>query len=183
MVPPDDGPMMAGREEPGLYDITSEATSVPCLVLSGSIPPWLSGSLYRQSGAAFPHAHVGFAYVHGLAHVAALRFEDSCATMTNRAVRTEAHARWKESGVREWANPHEIKLGSSNEKVKPCTLYDGSNPNVTVWKVGDKVAALSEAPRGRILELDALSLDTLNAVDMMDDHTTFLQAWNTLMTY
>lgn len=166
-----------GRTEPGLRDIATEVASAPCAVTSGSIPAWLSGSMYRQSGAAFPPPSntIGFAYVHGLAHVAAVRFQDGGAHMTNAAVRTEAHARWKTDGAREWGNPHEITLGGG--AAAPKALYDGPNPNVTVWKVGEgTLAALSEAPRGRVILLDESTLGTVGVEDMMDEDAVFLQA-------
>ena len=48
----------------------------------------------------------------------------------------------------------------------PKGVYEGPNPNVTVWRLGQQgeIAALSEAGRGRIIELDGETLETKRLV-------------------
>lgn len=164
-----------GRPEPGLKDIPTELVRAP---VQGSVPAWIDGTLYRQSGAAFlpPSSTIGFAYVHGLAHLTALDIREGRVTMTNKAVRTAAHRTFQVTGAREWSNPHELRR--VEQALAPHALYDGPNPNVTVWKLGQegKIAALSESARGRIVEMDGRTLDTLEVKDTIDDSTAFLHA-------
>lgn len=167
----------AGRDEPGLRDITAELQAAKCPVKSGNVPKWIDGTFYRQSGGAFlpPESTIGFAYVHGLAHIAALRLQDGQVTMSNRCIKTQKWKEFMDSGKskREWANPHE--MSESCRAVEG--LYEGPNPNVTVWKLGDgKVAALSESRRGRIIAIDSESLETLETIDTIKDDAAFLHA-------
>ena len=168
-----------GRDEPGLRDVQVELAGRECDVVEGSVPEWITGTFYRQSGAAFLplSSTIGFAYVHGAAHIAALRIQDGRVLMTNRPIETEQYADFRRTGERKWANPHEFA------KAKICKadsekLYQGPNPNVTVWKLGTgtEIAALSEGPRGRIIAVDEENLDTLRVVDTVDSDEAFLHA-------
>ena len=60
----------------------------------------------------------------------------------------------------------------------PTGVYEGPNPNVTVWRLGGQgeIAALSEAARGRVIALDGESLDTKRVIDTIDNDAAFLHA-------
>jgi len=227
---------MDGRDEAGLRDIKAEVTGALIYPdLQGKpVPQWLNGTFYRQSGGAFlpPSKTVGFAYVHGLAHIAAFKFQQGVCYMTNKCIRTKAHETWLRTRARTWANPHEMAeavlaqdaeegdaqrtagsrrhstdLGGGDavaefvpmaSRTKPAAggeadadadadaddphypkgMYEGPNPNVTVWRLGQEgeIAALSEAARGRIIALDGESLETKHVIDTIDNDAAFLHA-------
>lgn len=167
----------AGRDEPGLRDVRRLLSGEPCRV-TGRIPDWISGTFYRQCGGAFlpPSATIGKSdFVHGIAHIAALRIEGGRVIMSNRAVETQELDKLRKTGERCWHLPHET---TASRRADASTKYVGPNPNVTVWKIGTgrEIAALSEGPRGRIIALDGDNLGTLRVVDTVDDDHAFLHA-------
>ena len=106
--------------------------------------------------------------------------------MTNKAIRTKTYREFAANGNRTWANPHEVRIsskvdgdgGGRCENDGSGRLYEGPNPNVTVWQLGNegKIAVLSEGERGRIIALDGGSLDTLEVIDTIDTDEAFLHA-------
>lgn len=173
--------------KPGFRDVTTEHTAVPCMTVEGSIPEWLKGTLYRQSGGAFVDDGEK-AFLDGLAHLSAFHICDGEVTYSNKFMRSKEFKEFMETGRRTWA----ITATSSRRddgwlalawaKLKEMlpsgqkrinALYSGVNPNVNTFLLSDstepsqlRLAASTES-NGDVCEFNPQTLDTISTTKTM----------------
>eukprot|EP00924_Labyrinthula_sp_SR-Ha-C_P001002 snap_masked-scaffold_7-processed-gene-10.31-mRNA-1 protein AED:1.00 eAED:1.00 QI:0/-1/0/0/-1/1/1/0/532 len=151
----------------GMRDIDKEYTRAECEV-EGTIPLWVNGNFYAQSGGAFGRSSgekekkfSGTNILDGLAHVIAFHIEGGQAQFSNKFMRTIPYETFVKTGKREWkgADTSPGKKRNSDE-----VLYSGSNPNVTFWVFdgGKSIAATTEG-EGEVCVFDNNNLTTLRS--------------------
>lgn len=161
--------------EPAAYDradwasafrnVGSELTSVPLSAASGSIPPELGGTLYRNGPGRLER---GGRWVHhpfdGDGMITALRFEGGAATLTNRFVRTEGWLAEEAAGKVLYRGVFGTqKPGGPLANAFDLRLKNIANTHVV--RLGDKLLALWEASSPHAL--DPVSLETAG-IDLLD---------------
>ena len=142
--------------------------SVEDLPVSGSLPPWLAGSLLRNGPACF---EVGTEqYQHwfdGSAMLHRFTVADGRVSYANRFLRTPAFVeadRLQRIACAEFGTtPHRSPLGRLAALFRPAT---GDNANVNVVPYADGYLALTESPNP--VAVDGMSLETRGVVHYDD---------------
>jgi len=168
------------EKKPGLKDVKQEFTQEECEIVEGSLPDWLSGTLFRQSGGAFIDDS-DTAFLDGLAHVSAFKIKGGAVKFSNKYMRTENFQKFIKQGERPWGGTN--MAPSSNESMLsrvlerigfggggPPVKFRGANPNVNIFLLGKdtktRVAAATESD-GKLCEFDAETLSTIGGVATM----------------
>jgi carotenoid cleavage dioxygenase-like enzyme len=134
--------------------------SVDALPVSGTLPPWLSGSLLRNGPARF---EVGADRYHhwfdGLAMLHRFTVADGRVSYANRFLRSpafvEAERLHRIAYAEFGTTPHRSPLGRVAALFRPAT---GDNANVNVVPYADGYLALTETPNP--VAVDGVSLET-----------------------
>ncbi len=145
-------------------NVGSELTAVPLAAGSGTIPPELRGTLYRNGPGRLER---GGHWVHhpfdGDGMVTALRFEDGQAWLTNRFVRTEG---WLAEEAADQPLYRGV-FGTQKPGGPLANAFDLRLKNIAnthVVRLGEKLLALWEASSPHALDPD--SLDT-QGIDLL----------------
>jgi carotenoid cleavage dioxygenase-like enzyme len=118
--------------------------------IGGSIPDWLSGTLYRNGPGTFETEHGSVNHwFDGLAMLQRFAFDAGSLTYTNRFLRTEAHETAHESGF-------EGQFATGGGYLKQLyAIFRGDvtdNANVHVARFDGDHVALTETPRGVVFD-------------------------------
>lgn len=137
-------------------NVVSELSAVPLTAARGTIPPELSGSLYRNGPGRLER---GGRWVHhpfdGDGMITALRFEDGQARLSNRFVRTagwqaeEEAGRFVYRGVFGTQKPGGVLANAFDLRLKNIA-------NTHVVRLGEQLLALWEAAEPHALDPDTL---------------------------
>ncbi|UQZ82612.1 Carotenoid cleavage oxygenase [Paenibacillus konkukensis] len=124
------------------------------LPVTGSVPGWLSGTLFRNGPAKFStqqgwHTH----WFDGLAMLHKFTFRDSEVMYWNKYLRTNAYRRAQETGV----------LGSGFGTAAGQKTVKDHNANVNVSQIDGHFVAMTETPD--VVEFDPYTLDTMGVFD------------------
>ena len=165
----------------GHRDVEKEYEGYECSV-EGTIPEWLNGTIYKQSGGAFSDE---YDFLDGLAQIVSFAVEDGKVCFTNKYMRTKDYERFVNNDERSWgstaaavqrqsistriAGKVKAAVGMGSYVMHPSlTKYEGANPNVNVWVSdnGKKLGAATEA-NGLLCAFDPKTLETLPSVKTM----------------
>jgi carotenoid cleavage dioxygenase-like enzyme len=141
------------------------------LPVEGDLPAWLDGALYRNGPGRFEAG--GRTVEHwfdGLAMLRRFGFGDGV-RYTNRYLRTEEYDAW-EAG-RLGAGQFGTAPSGLRQRLRSWVRPEATdNANVNVLPVGDRIVALTEAPR--MVAADPRSLETLGEFAFADELTGHL---------
>lgn len=130
------------------------------LAVEGSLPSWLTGMLLRNGPGRweFDEAELHH-WFDGMSMLHSFDFRDGSVHYANRFIRSKAYRSLEETGklsYREFASdPCRSRFKRFQSLFSP-NITD--NPNVSVWKFGEKFIAMSEIPMA--MEFDAQTLET-----------------------
>jgi beta,beta-carotene 9',10'-dioxygenase len=140
-------------------------------VVSGTIPPWLSGNLFRTGPALFEHGQErANCWFDGCAMVYNFEIKDGQVVYSNRLLQTDYLRQVKSGGnfgvKKEKKGGLFSRLGSLlTSDTKPT--YDNANGNI--WVVGDELCAVTETPLATRFDPDTLK----NQRFVFDDKDNF----------
>jgi carotenoid cleavage dioxygenase-like enzyme len=134
-------------------------------IIEGSIPEWLSGSLYRNGPGTFETEQGSVNHwFDGLAMIQRFAFDAGALSYTNRFLRTEAYRTAHASGF-------EGQFATGGGYLKQLyAIFRGDvtdNANVHVARFDGEHVALTETPRGAVFDPD--TLDTPGDFRFEDD--------------
>ncbi|UJF35779.1 carotenoid oxygenase family protein [Paenibacillus hexagrammi] len=140
----------------GFTNLDKETDNVP-LQVSGSIPGWLSGTLFRNGPAKFTtdsgwHTH----WFDGLAMIHKFVIAGGQVRYSNRFLRTKAYELAMTTG----------ELGSGFGSSAGKQVQGGNNTNVSIGKIDDRFVALTESPG--VIEFDPHTLETNGVFEFGD---------------
>ncbi|OXM84323.1 carotenoid oxygenase family protein [Paenibacillus rigui] len=138
--------------ELGFTNLDSEIQQQP-LAVTGIIPAWLSGTLFRNGPAKFTtaqgwHTH----WFDGLAMLHKFTFGDARVHYSNKFLRSNAYHRAMETG----------ELGSGFGSVHGRKTTQGNNANVNLSVINGHYVAMTETPA--VVEFDPFTLDTIDVL-------------------
>lgn len=151
----------------GFQSQTSECE--PCvLTVSGSIPRWLEGSLYRNGPAQFEVNSGRFRHwFDGLAKLHRFQFKENAVNYCSRFVRSNAFLNSKATGkisAKEFAtNPEESLLSRLISLFSP-KLTDNTNVNLT--RLNGQMVAMTETTH--VLRFDPETLTSMGEFEFSD---------------
>lgn len=139
------------------------------LLVQGTLPPWLRGTLFRNGPGRFEVG--GRSYNHwfdGLAMLHAFAVDEGSVSYSNRFLRSRSWSEAAESG----------RIRRAEFATDPCLSLFGrvmatfrppvtDNANIHVARLGEGFAALTETPLP--VRFDPRTLETLGVVDFKDD--------------
>jgi beta,beta-carotene 9',10'-dioxygenase len=150
----------------GGFATQSHEITVEELVVEGTIPQWLVGSLIRNTPAQY---EIGKRSYHhwfdGLAMLYSFTFENGRVSYRNRFIQSKAYRENNETGeikFSEFATNRSQSLFSRLFRAFEKPLL-GGNTNVNVARFGDRYVALTETPLAMIF--DRHTLETLGTYD------------------
>lgn len=141
----------------GFRSLDAERTDVQ-LPVTGTVPDWLSGTLYRNGPAKFEAGGRDLAHwFDGLGMVRRFAFADGTVRYTNRFLRSEAYEDALEG--RAGGEFGTATAGGLLERLRAALLPQATdNANVNVWHEGDRLVAMTETTRR--LVVDPVTLET-----------------------
>lgn len=155
------------------YTSLEQEIHVEQLIITGAIPPWLSGVLIRNGPAKFEVGSKKLHWLDGLAMLHAFTFQEGRVSYTNQFIKSDFYKTVYKKG----------KLPYRTFASDPCknlfktffsffySLKDlplcAQNTNVNITKIAEKFIAMTEVPLS--IEFDPQTLDTLG-VFQYEDH-------------
>jgi beta,beta-carotene 9',10'-dioxygenase len=150
----------------GGFVTQSHEITVEELVVEGTIPQWLVGSLIRNTPAQYEIG--GRSYRHwfdGLAMLYSFTFENGRVSYRNRFIESKAHRENNETGTIKFS-----EFATNRSQTLFSRLFNafqkadlGGNTNVNVARFGDRYVALTETPLAMVF--DRHTLETLGVYD------------------
>jgi beta,beta-carotene 9',10'-dioxygenase len=146
-----------------------EETAADSLPVTGTLPPWLTGTLVRNGPARFEVGPDRYRHwFDGLAMLHRFTVRDGTVSYANRFLRSRDHRRSAERG----------RISMSGFATDPCRSIFGricalfapevtDNANVNVARIADRYVAMTETPIP--VEFDPWTLETLGVFDHGDD--------------
>ena len=139
------------------------------LPVTGTMPAWLSGSLFRNGPAKFEVGQQEYRHwFDGLAMLHRFTFQAGEVSYANAFVKSYAYLKAKETGVisyREFAtDPCRALFKSVTSAYFPDGV--GNNANVSISKLGERFVALTEIPLP--IEFDPQTLETIGIIHYDD---------------
>ena len=145
------------------------------LPVDGSVPSWLTGSLFRNGPAKFEVGDESVAHwFDGLAMLTRFAFDDGGGRYSNRFLRSEEYAAVTEAGRMsgsQFGTNRSGLLGAIRDLVVPKQT---DNANVNVLRLGDRFVAITETPVG--IEFDPSTLETVGQYRFDDLHGQMMTA-------
>ncbi|WP_266079957.1 carotenoid oxygenase family protein [Haladaptatus caseinilyticus] len=145
---------MEPQEPLGFHSLTDEI--VTDLIIEGTVPNWLSGSLIRNGPAAFEIGDVGVEHwFDGLAMLHKFRFRDGEVQYRNRFLRTEAYERAQNGSFEGGFATGTTTLFDRLKRYLFDAPYD--NTNIIAERLGGRYFALTETPRWVAFDPESLA--------------------------
>jgi beta,beta-carotene 9',10'-dioxygenase len=158
-----------GTYRVGFTDLDQEVSDVK-LPVKGSVPTWLSGTLYRNGPAKFTAGKTAVSHwFDGLAMLHAFSFKDGRVTYTNKFLKTSDYDHVKKTGKMSFS-------GFAQDPCKSIFRYIASffvpeqevqNANINIGRFSNHLVALYESPLP--VEFDPQTLDTVGVMHYADE--------------
>lgn len=151
----------------GFQDLDEEVQNRE-LDLSGEIPRWLDGTLYRNGPARWStNGATADHWFDGLAHLVSFSFDEATIHYTNRFPRTDAYRAAVDGGS--FAGQFSSTEGYFSRVQSMLAGESTDNANVHVARLGGELVALTETPNW--LRVDPETLGSRGSLTYRDDLT------------
>lgn len=162
---------------PGTYRIgftnLDEEISINDLEITGKIPDWLSGTLFRNGPAKFSANNSYTDWFDGLAMVHAFSFNNSKVSYANKYLKTDDYTHVEKYSNMNYGGFAKDPCKSIFKKffslfIPEKKQFNMPNANVNIAKYGDHLIALTEVPLP--IEFDKETLETLGIFNYNDKY-------------
>lgn len=167
-------PLMANSYRVGFTTLNTE-TNNHIIPVTGKMPEWLSGTLFRNGPAQFTsNGHWVTNWFDGLAMIHAFSFSHGIVSYANKFLRSDDYNWVKKTGKMSYAgfaqDPCKARFKQlfSWFKDMPTTRPQMPNANVNIVQYGNHFVALTETPLP--IEFDAGTLDTVGVMEYQDNY-------------
>jgi beta,beta-carotene 9',10'-dioxygenase len=152
----------------GFSSLTEEITC-DHLPVTGAMPTWLAGSLFRNGPAQFEVGEQKYRHwFDGLAMLHRFTFQAGEVSYANAFVQSPAYLAAKETGTISYRQFATDPCRALFKRVASSYFPDdiGANTNVSISKLGERFVALTEQPF--LIEFDPKTLETINFIRYED---------------